>query len=228
MQLADFRALIEHMTAEVPPQYLEGVVAVEVSPRTVPHPVYPCVYTLGECIPVDVAADPAPSRVVLYHGSFRALAHERRDFDWRAEAWDTLTHELRHHLEQRAHVAELDAFDWAAEQNVRRQDGASFDPLFFLSGERVAEGVYCVDDDVFWDVVVGRRLPPRVELTWAGRRWAVAVPHRRLPLFVRLLGLVPEPAGEAVAVIRRPPRVLDLLRRRAAPQVVEARVRPDA
>ena len=141
MRLADFRSLIERMTAEVPPQYLGVVVSVEVSPRTVPHPVYPTVYTLGECIPVDVAQDPTPSRVVLYYGSFRALAGERGDFDWRAEAWETLTHELRHHLEQQARVGELDAFDWAAEQNVRRQEGASFDPSFYLSGERVAEGL---------------------------------------------------------------------------------------
>jgi Zincin-like metallopeptidase len=225
MQLADFRSLIEHMTAEVPPEYLEGVVSVEVSPRTVPHPVYPSVYTLGECIPVDVAADPAPSRVVLYHGSFRALAGERRDFDWRAEAWETLTHELRHHLEQRANVSDLDAFDWAAEQNVRRQEGASFDPVFYLSGERVAEGVYCVDDDVFWDVLV-RRVPPTVGLAWGERHFVADVPAGRLPLFVRLLGLAPEPLGEAFAVIRCRPRLLDLLRRPTSPGFADARVRP--
>ncbi len=226
MQLADFRALIERMAAEVPREYLEGVVSVEVSPRTVPHPVYPSVYTLGECIPVDVAADPAPSRVVLYHGSFRALAAERSDFDWRAEAWETLTHELRHHLERRAHVADLDAFDWAAEQNVRRQEGAPFDPSFYLSGERVAEGVYCVDDDLFWDVVVRRRAPERVELAWGGRRVVAEVPARRLPLFLRLQGLTPEPVGEAFAVIRRRPRLWDLLRRRGSPAFADARVRP--
>ena len=226
MQLADFRSLVEHMTAAVPREYLDGVVSIEVSPRVVPHPVYPSVYTLGECIPVNVAADPTPSRVVLYHGSFRALAGERRDFDWRAEAWETLTHELRHHLEQRAHVSDLDAIDWAAEQNVRRQDGAPFDPAFYLSGERVAEGVYCVDDDVFWDVRVTRRTPPRVELAWAGRRFVVAVPERSLPLFLRLLGLLPQPIGEAFAVIRRRPRLLDLLRRRAAPAFADARVQP--
>ena len=225
MQLADFRALIERMTAEVPPQYLEGVVSVEVSPRTVPHPVYPTVYTLGECIPVDVAQDPAPSRVVLYHGSFRALAADRGEFDWRAEAWETLTHELRHHLEQRAGVTELDAFDWAAEQNVRRQEGAPFDPLFYLSGERVAEGVYCVDDDVFWDVPVARRVPPTVGLAWGERRFVADVPARALPLFLRLLGLTPPPVGEAFAVIRRRPRLLDLLRRRATPAFADARVR---
>lgn len=226
MQLADFRSLIEHMTTEVPREYLDGVVSVDVSPRTVPHPLYPSVYTLGECIPVEVAADPAPSRVVLYHGSFRALAAERQDFDWRAEAWETLTHELRHHLEQRAHVSDLDAFDWAAEQNMRRQDGAPFDPGFYLSGECVAEGVYCVDDDVFWDVVVTRRVPERVALTWAGGRFVAEVPGRSLPLFLRLLGLRPRPVGEAFAVIRRRPRVLDLLRRRAAPAFADARVRP--
>jgi hypothetical protein len=226
MQLADFRALVERMTAEVPPQYLEGVVSVEVSPRTVPHSVYPSVYTLGECIPVDVAADPAPSRVVLYHGSFRALASEREAFDWRVEAWETLTHELRHHLEQRAGVTDLDAFDWAAEQNVRRQEGASFDPLFYLSGERVAAGVYCVDDDVFWDVVVGRHVPPGVELAWGGHQFRADVPDRTLPLFVRLLGLTPKPVGEAFAVLRRPPRLLDLLRRPTPPEFADARVRP--
>jgi Zincin-like metallopeptidase len=226
MQLADFRGLIERMTADIPPQYLEGVVAVEVSPRTVPHPVYPTVYTLGECIPVDVAQDLAPSRVVLYHGSFAALARERPEFDWRAEAWDTLTHELRHHLEQRAHVTDLDAFDWAADQNVRRQEGQPFDPLFFLSGERVAEGIYCVDDDVFWDIAVARRAPPRVEVAWGGRRFAADVPERTLPLFLRLLGLTPPPVGEAFAVIRGRPRLVDLLRRRTAPEFVDVRVRP--
>ena len=37
-------------------------------------------------------------------------------------------------------------------------DGEPFDPLFHLSGEAVAEGVYQVDDDFFLDRVV-RRLP---------------------------------------------------------------------
>ena len=228
MQLADFRRLIEHMTADVPPQYLDGVVAVEVSPRTVPHPVFPSVYTLGECITVDVAADPAPSRLVLYHGSFVALAGERRDFDWRAEAWETLTHELRHHLEQRASVTDLDAFDWAADQNVRRQEGAPFDPLFYLSGERVAEGIYCVDDDVFWDLAVPRRAPPRVDVAWGGGRLAAGGPERGLPLFLPPLGVAPPPAGGGVAGVRPPPALLEPGGPAGAAAVPGGRVRPGA
>ena len=65
-----------------------------------------------------------------------------------------MTHELRHHLEWRAREGALEAFDEAAEQNFARMDGEPFDPLFHLSGEAVAEGVYQVDDDFFLDRVV--------------------------------------------------------------------------
>src|SRR3990170_152168 len=123
MDLRGFRALVDRMVAAVPPKYLDGVFAIEVSPKTVRHPVYPSVFTLGECIPVEAAEDPPPSRVVLYHGSFQELARERRDFDWRAGAWETLTHELRHHLEWRARSGGLDAYDWAAGQHFRRARG---------------------------------------------------------------------------------------------------------
>lgn len=225
MDLRDFRALVDRMVAEVPPEYLEGVFAIEVSPKTVPHPVYPTVYTMGECIPVDAAEDPPPSRVVLYYGSFRELSRERRDFDWRGETWETLTHELKHHLEWRARTAELDAQDWAAEQNFRRQEGEPFDPAFYLSGERLEPGVYCVEDDLFFDREVGGRPPRQVELRWHGRPLRADVPAGPLPLYLTLDGLDPAPVGDAVVVIRRRPRVLDLFRRVHAPTVERVRVR---
>lgn len=224
MDLRDFRAMVDRMVTEVPQHYLDGVFAIEVSPRAVPHPVYPSVYTLGECIPVEATEDPPPSRVVLYHGSFRELAKERRDFDWRGEAWETLTHELKHHLEWRAHTAELDREDWAAEHNFRRTEGEAFDPLFYLSGERVAHGVYCVDDDLFWDREVRRAAPQRVDIEWHGRRVEARVPARPLPLYLALDGLDPAPVGEAIVVIRRRPRILDLLRRARVPTLERVRV----
>jgi hypothetical protein len=225
MELRDFRALVDRMAADVPPQYLDGVFAIEVSPKAVPHPVYPSVYTMGECIPVEAAEDPAPSRVVLYYGSFRELARDRQDFDWREEAWETLTHELKHHLEWRARTGELDQQDWAAEQNFNRQEGKPFDPVFFLSGERLADGVYCVEDDLFFDREVARAAPASVEVVWHGQRLAAAVPAGPLPLYLALEGLDPAPVGEAFVVVRRRPRVLDLFRRQRAPTVERMRVR---
>src|SRR2546430_3721468 len=104
VRLDDFRQLVERLVKQVPAAYLDGVVVVEVSPKALPHPRRADVYTLGECIPLEWSGNGADlqSRVVLYHGSFAALAR-LGDFDWRAAALETPTHELRHHLEWRAH-----------------------------------------------------------------------------------------------------------------------------
>ncbi|HLV11897.1 MAG TPA: metallopeptidase family protein, partial [Trueperaceae bacterium] len=65
------------------------------------------VYRMGEYL------DPGPDsflggpeglgrHVALYYGSFRAIAEADPGFDWEEEAWETLTHELRHHVESLA------------------------------------------------------------------------------------------------------------------------------
>ena len=216
MRLDDFRGLVERLLKEVPPTYLTGVVAVEVSPKTVPHPVRAEIYTLGECIPMEWSGSGADlqSRVVLYHGSFQALSRlSEGDFAWREEAWETLTHELRHHLEWRANVGALEAFDWAAEENFKRHEGQEFDPAFYRSGERIAEGIYKVDGDVF---IEGEAL----ELTWHGRRYRVVPqPDVKRPAFLVLDGLDEPPPGDAVLVLSRRASLLSFWRR---PRVTEA------
>src|SRR3970282_1662147 len=209
MELADFRTLVDRIVTDGPPEYLDGVFAIEVSPKTVRHPVYASVFTMGECIPVEAAEDPPPSRVVLYHGSFQELARERRDFDWRGEAGEGVDHQPAPHLGTSARSGDLDAYDWPAEQNFRRQEGQPFDPLFYLSGERVADGVYCVDDDLFFDREVKRSPPERAEIEWHGQTFRCEPPARPLPLYLALEGLDPAPVGEAIVVLRRKPGVLD-------------------
>lgn len=220
MRLDDFRAMIDRLVREVPPAYLEGVVAVEVSPKTVPHPVRADIYTLGECIPLEWSGSGADlqSRVVLYHGSFAALAAEEggSGFDWREEAWETLSHELRHHLEWRANVAALEAFDWAAEENFARHEGQPFDPTFYRSGERVAEGVYKVDDDVFIEGDVAESAGDGLRIVWHGRRYRVPLPPAgRARLLLTLNGLADPPPGDAVLVVRPKPSLWDVWRRPA-------------
>lgn len=224
MDFPAFRRLVERLSREIPDAYLDGIAAIEVSPKTVPHPTRADIYTLGECVPVHGGGDEVTSRVVLYHGSFRALAELRDDFAWRDEAWETLTHELRHHLEWRADAGALEAYDWAAEQNFARHDGQPFDPLFHQSGERVDEGVYRVDDDVFLDRPV-RRTPATLEVAWRGEAYAVPVPDVVLPAFVTLDGLREPPPGEVVLVLRRKPRLRDLVRRPPPPVSTRATVR---
>lgn len=217
MRLADFQALVDRLKAEVPAAYLDGIAEIAVSPKALPHPVRADIYTMGECIPLEWTGSGADleSRVVLYHGSFAALAAQAEpgEFDWRAEAWDTLTHELRHHVEWRANASGLERYDWAAEQNFARHDGDPFDPAFYRDGERVAPGIYRVDDDVFLEQarpLAGRPL----ELSWHGRRYRAPWPAGFVaPAFVSLEGLDEPPPGEAVAVWPRRLTLRTLFRR---------------
>jgi hypothetical protein len=227
VRFADFRTLVARLQAEVPPAYLDGIVDVEVSPRAVPHPVRADIYTLGECIPLEWSGSGADlqSRVVLYHGSFEALARlaEPGEFDWREEAWETLSHELRHHLEWRANHQALEDYDWAAEQNFARHEGEAFDPAFYRSGERIADGVYKVEDDVFVEGERGAGSGEEVEAMWHGRRYRVALgpAPARAVRFVVLDGVAEPPPGDVVLVVRPRARVWDILRGRR-PVVAEA------
>jgi len=212
----DFRALVRRLQSEIPAQFESGVADIEVSPKTVPDPVHGHVYTLGECIPLTWTGDGTDlqSRIVLFFGSFQALARQRPDFDWRAETWDTLTHELRHHLEFRAHVDALEAYDWAAEQNFARHEGKSFDPDFYRSGERIAAGVFKVDDDVF--------LEATGDFSWHGKRYRTPVDGVEPPAFLTLDGLSDAPHGDAVLVLRKNASLPDLWRRPAVTQTTVA------
>ncbi|HEX5633882.1 MAG TPA: hypothetical protein VFX50_11675, partial [Gemmatimonadales bacterium] len=161
---------------------------------------------------------PVQSRVVLYHGSFLALASLGPGFDWPGEASETLWHELRHHLEWRAHAPDLEAFDRAAEHNFARVEGEAFDPLFFLDGDSPVPDVYQVDDDWFIDRVV-RGAPAPVTFTWRGRRYEAAPPPgAELPCYLLVDGVDDPPDGDLVVVVRRKPSLLDLFRARPLTQ----------
>lgn len=216
MRLADFEAMIRRLCSEVPPDFLDGIAEVVVSPRTLPHPERVEIFTLGECVPLPVhlgtGVDGMQSRIVLYYGSFAALAKLQDQFDWRDEAWETLTHELRHHLEWRARAPDLEDLDCAVEHNFARQDGEPFDPTFFLSGEVVGEGVYQVEDDVFIDRIV-RSVPRTVTFAWAGQHYEIAVPEgAELPCYLNVDGIADPPPGDLVVVLRRKPGMRDLFK----------------
>jgi len=220
----DFEAMVRGMAAEMPPAFTEGILEIAVTGKTVPHPLREGVYTLGECIPHEFGSPGEEdagirSSVVLHYGSFAALSSEHGDFDWREEAFETLAHEVRHHLEWRARVPELEKLDDAAEANYARHDGEPFPPLFYRDGETVGEGVWKVEDDVFLEVVLprqawadaaGRPLP----FVWHGRPWVAPLPAA-LPdvLYVTVDGVVPAPAGDLLLVVRRKPGARDLVRR---------------
>lgn len=231
MRFSDFDTLIRRLSSDVPPAFFEGVAEVVVSPRSVPHPTRADIYTLGECIPLPGAdnssAGTIQSRIVLYHGSFVKLARLDPDFDWREEAWETLTHELRHHVEWRANAPALEAYDRAAEENFARHEGERFDPVFYLDGESPVADVYEVDGDFFLDRIV-RAPPESLEIAWHGAHYRAAAPSAlSLPAFITVDGVAEPPPGDLVLVLRRKPRLIDLFRR-AEPFIATVQATPTA
>ena len=182
MDFPTFEARAQELYAAVPERFLEGIDGLEVSRRTVPHPSLPDIYTLGECLTEQYpsefgGAGEVRSIVVLYYGSFLELSRLDEEFDWEGELYETLTHEVRHHLESLATEDQLEEIDYAEDQNFHRREGERFDPFFYRSGLRRAEREWEVDGDFFLEIPVSREGGWPLGVEWEGRTLAVQRPE---------------------------------------------------
>jgi len=177
----------------VPPEYKVGVDGLIVERDARAHPRMEEIYTLGECITESYPSDyggPETTRsaVVLYYGSFLRLSQVDAAFNWEEELWETLTHELQHHLEGLASEDDLEDFDYAVDENFKRLEGERFDPLFFRAGEAMAAGTFKVEQDIFIEVDAAAGSAEH-EFEWSGARYRVMLPSGRADVtFVRVLG----------------------------------------
>jgi hypothetical protein len=178
----------------------------------VPDPEFPGVYTLGQCATEEYVSDwgsPETTRsvVALYWGSFRELARADPGFDWEREMWDTLTHELRHHLESLAGEDDLEGVDYASAETFKRDQGLEFDPWYFQHGDEVEPGVFRVEDSFYveqawrssdFDAAQG------IEFTWDGASYRIHRPEALGDVhFVWVRGVVVEPRSLEVVLVRR-------------------------
>jgi hypothetical protein len=222
----DFERLAWQQWENVPPEYKRGVDHLIVERDARVHPSQDDVYTLGECLtesfPSDFGGpDTMRSAVVLYYGSFLRLAHQDTDFKWERELWETITHELQHHLEALARDDSLEDVDYAVDENFKRLDGESFDPLFYRAGKPIGQGRYEVDEDVFIELPV-RGTPGGVvplEFEWEGTQFRLAQPRAGGDVtFVRVEGGPQLERGELWLVLVAQRSVFrqlgDVLRRR--------------
>ncbi len=163
----------------IPQHFKQGIDGVIVRAEAVSHPDMDDVYTMGECItesyPSDFgSAETIRSAVVLYYGSFAKIAADADDFDWEGEIWETLTHELQHHLESLAGDDTLGDMDYAANENFKRLDGKPFDAFFYREGESLPDGEFRVEEETFFERPLTATSP--LHLTWRDRDVRIAVP----------------------------------------------------
>jgi hypothetical protein len=184
MRFAAFQRHAADVWQEIPDEYRSGVDGLVVERKARPHPTLPDIYTMGECLTESYPSDwggPDTTRsvLVLYYGSFRRLSELDSEFDWEYEIWETVTHELRHHLESLAAEDALEDLDYAMDENFKRLQGDSFDPEFYRYGETVAPGVFAAERDIFVEIEYDAGGPPgpRVAFDWQGKSVSVERPE---------------------------------------------------
>ncbi len=185
MTYEEFEEAAHRMWEQVPTQYREGIDGIVVRREAETHPDHDEYFTMGMCFTEPYPSgfggpDSTHSILALYHGSFSKISEFDPDFSWEEELWETVTHELRHHLEFLVEDDALGREDYALEQTHRRQESLDFDPWYFQSGTAIAPGVYRVERDVYIEQPWRPnrvRAGEAVEFEWAERRRAILLPR---------------------------------------------------
>lgn len=207
MRFNEFEALAWELWERVPDVYKAGVDGLVIERDAQPHPDFDGIYTLGECATESFPSpyggpDTVRSAVVLYYGSFLRLARLDPSFDWEEELWETITHELKHHLETLAVEDALEDFDYAVDENFRRAEGERFDPFFFRSGVEIAPNRYRVERDVFIEIDPDTQADAAwIEFEWEDRRYRVPRPRNTADVCFVRVDSGPELEGDLFIVL---------------------------
>jgi predicted Zn-dependent protease with MMP-like domain len=184
VKFKDFQRAATEAYDAIPEEFKEGVDGVVVSRESVPHPTLPDIYTMGYCQTESYVSDygsPDTTRsvVVLYWGSFRSLAVKDEDFDWEGELWETLTHELRHHLESLARQDALEGVDYALDEMFKRDEDHDFDPWYWQHGDDLGGSVFKIEKSYYLEqgwTAQAFDAAEHLEFTWYGARYQVPRP----------------------------------------------------
>lgn len=212
MRFEAFEKAAEAAWDQVPDEYKVGIDGLVVSREAQHHPELPDIYTLGMCdteaYPSDwVGPETMRSVVILYYGSFKALSRKDPDFDWEAEIYETVEHEIKHHLESLAGQDDLGGVDYAMDEDFKRFDGQDFDPWYWQRGDRLSPGVYAAEDHVFFEQEWGADAydeATALRVEWKGTTWTVDPPEELGDVhFVRLIGIEPDPPLLELVLVRK-------------------------
>ena len=233
MDLREFERRAREAYDEIPVDFKEGIDGLSVSRDAPAHPTLPEVFTLGHCVTEEHLSEygsPETTRstIVLYWGSFRELSTRDPDFDWEAELWETLTHEVRHHLESLAGDDALERVDYAADELFNRQEGLEFDPWYYQRGDDLGGGVFVVEGRQYLEQLWDERDFGRaesIEFGWRGATYRLARPAELGDVhFVWVLGddFEADPLELVLARKRSSWESLKRLARPAPPVVLES------
>ena len=212
MKYSEFERVSAEAFEAVPERYREGIDGLVVSRDSVPHPTLPDIFTLGHCdtesYPSEWAGpDTTRSVVVLYYGSFKNLARRDPDFDWKAEIYETVEHEIRHHLESLASEDHLEGVDYALDEDFKRDEGLEWDAWYYQKADEVAPGVFAAEDRVFIEQLWSAPefdSARELRFEWSGRAYRIPRPESLGDVhYVLIHGVEAAPAVLELVLVRR-------------------------
>ncbi len=233
MDFETFDRIAHEMWKEIPEQYKEGIDGLVVKREVEAHPDHEDYWTMGMCYTEPypsgyMGPETTRSFLALYYGSFRKVAERTPEFDWEGEIWETITHELRHHLEFLAEDDALEGVDYAMEEAYKRGQGMDFDPFYYQVGDEVEEGLFRVEYDFYIEQVWTEEEFQRkreLEFEWEGERFTMPSPGDLGDVhYVWISGAGPERGSLQLVLVREVPlrERLRRLFRKVSPDLVES------
>ena len=102
-----FCELADELIRQIPEMYQQGISGIYVSPEEVRDEEIPGVYVLGHYHHGGYLEP----WIDIYYGSFRQVFRKLPLGRLEEELWETITHEIRHHLEENAGLHMLANYD---------------------------------------------------------------------------------------------------------------------
>ena len=119
MNFLEFKQTVADMMDRIPEHYFNDLQGVHVFEETKGDPSEPGLVRLGEYTDPGIPQFLSPHaglgrHIALYYGSFQRVGAFDSNYDWAGQIWETLTHELRHHVESKAGDRSL--IEWDIQQ----------------------------------------------------------------------------------------------------------------
>ncbi len=111
----EFCDLADEIVRQIPDIYKKGISGIYITREEVRDEEIPGIYVLGNYHPGGYVE---PS-IDIYYGSFRQICRGLPPARIEQELWETITHEIRHHLEENAGLADLQIFDQQQKEYFR-------------------------------------------------------------------------------------------------------------
>ena len=102
-----FCDLADEIIHQIPDMYKQGISGIYVIPDEVEDEEIPGIYILGH---YHHGGYVEPT-IDIYYGSFRQAFRGKPLAQLEEELWETITHEIRHHLEENAGLHNLELYD---------------------------------------------------------------------------------------------------------------------